>query len=67
MKFLKFKSNFKNMKKKIIVTGGSGFIGSNFLNIMVPKYKNFKFFNIDKLTYAGKVKNTEKFKKLQIF
>jgi dTDP-glucose 4,6-dehydratase len=65
MKFLKFKSNFKNMKKKIIVTGGSGFIGSNFLNIMVPKYKNFKFFNIDKLTYAGKVKNTEKINNLK--
>ena len=45
------------MIRKILVTGGCGFIGSNFLNIMVPKYKNIKFLNIDKLTYAGKIDN----------
>ena len=37
----------------IIVTGGAGFIGSNFLNMFVPRYKNTKFVNVDKLTYAG--------------
>ncbi len=45
------------MINRILVTGGCGFIGSNFLNIMVPKYKKTKFFNIDKLTYAGKSEN----------
>ena len=45
------------MIKKILVTGGCGFIGSNFLNIMVPKYKKIRFLNIDKLTYAGKLDN----------
>ena len=48
------------MIRRILVTGGCGFIGSNFLNIMVPKYKNIKFHNIDKLTYAGKTKNLNK-------
>ena len=50
------------MIKKILITGGCGFIGSNFLNIMVPKYKNIKFLNIDNLTYAGKKKNLKKIK-----
>ena len=50
------------MIRKILVTGGCGFIGSNFLNIMVPKYKNIKFLNIDKLTYAGKIDNLKRSK-----
>ncbi len=60
------------MIRKILVTGGCGFIGSNFLNIMVPKYKNIKFLNIDKLTYSGKIdnivniKNSKNYKFLKI-
>jgi len=46
-----------NFKETIIVTGGAGFIGSNFLNLMVPRYKNNLFVNIDCLTYAGDLKN----------
>ena len=53
------------MVNKILVTGGSGFIGSNFLNLMVPKYNKTKFLNIDKLTYAGKVENSKRIKKLK--
>ncbi len=52
------------MIKKILVTGGCGFIGSNFLNIMVSKYKRVKFLNIDKLTYAGNLNNLKKINKL---
>lgn len=37
----------------ILVTGVCGFIGSNFINYMVNKYKNYKFIGIDALTYAG--------------
>ncbi|MDH7568053.1 MAG: dTDP-glucose 4,6-dehydratase [Armatimonadota bacterium] len=37
----------------ILVTGGAGFIGSNFLNLMVPRYPQHCFVNVDKLTYAG--------------
>ena len=42
---------------KIIVTGGAGFIGSNFLNYMVKKYPEYLFINFDKLTYAGNLEN----------
>ena len=45
------------MKKGILVSGGAGFIGSNFLLYMVPKYKDYVFVNLDKLTYAGNLEN----------
>jgi dTDP-glucose 4,6-dehydratase len=38
---------------KIAVTGGSGFIGANFLKLMVPRHPRHQFFNLDKLTYAA--------------
>ncbi len=38
---------------KIIVTGGAGFIGSNFVFYMLNKYPNYQIVCIDKLTYAG--------------
>jgi dTDP-glucose 4,6-dehydratase len=41
----------------IFVTGGAGFIGSNFLNYAVTKYPDTRFVNIDKLTYAGNLDN----------
>ena len=37
----------------ILVTGGAGFIGSNFLNLFVPRYPEHNFINLDKLTYAA--------------
>lgn len=42
---------------KILVTGGAGFIGSNFLNLFVPKYPDYDFINLDKLTYAANLGN----------
>jgi dTDP-glucose 4,6-dehydratase len=42
---------------KILVTGGAGFIGSNFLNYMVNKYDNYYFICLDDLTYAGNYNN----------
>jgi dTDP-glucose 4,6-dehydratase len=39
--------------KKIIVTGGAGFIGSNLLNLLVPKNPDRLFINLDMLTYAA--------------
>lgn len=44
-------------KKRIIVTGGAGFIGSNFLNYAVKRYPNELFINVDCLTYAADIKN----------
>ncbi len=38
---------------KILVTGGAGFIGSNFIYHMIEKYPNYKFVCLDALTYAG--------------
>jgi len=40
---------------KILVTGGAGFIGSNFLQLFTPQYPEHQFINLDKLTYAGNV------------
>jgi len=37
----------------ILVTGAAGFIGSNWLNLMVPRHPNIQFVNFDALTYAG--------------
>lgn len=38
---------------KILVTGGAGFIGANFLNLLVPRHPEHHFVNLDKLTYAA--------------
>ena len=42
---------------KILVTGGAGFIGSNFVRYMVKKYPNYQIVNLDLLTYAGNLEN----------
>lgn len=42
---------------KVLITGGAGFIGSNFVNFMVKKYPDYKFVNLDALTYAGNLEN----------
>lgn len=47
---------------KFLITGGAGFIGSNYLNIMVNKYPKDDFVCLDSLTYAGNFLNLEKIK-----
>ncbi|MBP3967005.1 dTDP-glucose 4,6-dehydratase [Paenibacillus lignilyticus] len=42
---------------KLIVTGGAGFIGSNYLQYMIAKYPGYTFINVDALTYAGNPAN----------
>ncbi len=41
----------------ILITGGAGFIGSNFIPYFINKYPGYKIINLDKLTYAGDLKN----------
>ena len=43
--------------KVVLVTGGAGFIGSNFIHYMFKKYPEYKIINLDKLTYAGNLEN----------
>ncbi|MFA5929108.1 MAG: dTDP-glucose 4,6-dehydratase [Candidatus Margulisiibacteriota bacterium] len=43
--------------KTILITGGAGFIGSNFLRYMLPKYPEYSLINFDALTYAGNLEN----------
>jgi dTDP-glucose 4,6-dehydratase len=42
---------------KLLITGGAGFIGSNFVRYMVNKYPQYKIVNLDLLTYAGNLEN----------
>ncbi|MCL1972720.1 MAG: dTDP-glucose 4,6-dehydratase [Endomicrobia bacterium] len=42
---------------KLLVTGGAGFIGSNFVRHILKKYPKYKIINYDKLTYAGNLDN----------
>ena len=42
---------------KLLVTGGAGFIGSNFVHYILKKYNTYKIVNLDLLTYAGNLEN----------
>ncbi|MBL1278794.1 MAG: dTDP-glucose 4,6-dehydratase [Fluviicola sp.] len=46
-----------NYNKNILITGGAGFIGSHLVRLMVNKYPDYRIINLDKLTYAGNLKN----------
>ena len=60
---------------KILITGGAGFIGSNFIFYMLDKYPDYQLICLDKLTYAGNLSTLKsvmdnpdfRFVKLDIF
>ena len=53
MKFL------KNLMKKILITGGAGFIGAHVVKHFVKKYSEYQIINLDCLTYAAEPKNLQ--------
>jgi dTDP-glucose 4,6-dehydratase len=44
-------------EKKILITGGAGFIGSHLVRLFVKKYPQYRIVNLDALTYAGNLEN----------
>ena len=48
----------------ILITGAAGFIGSHVIRLMVHKYPNYNFVNLDLLTYAGNLENTKNLESL---
>ncbi|MCU6793454.1 dTDP-glucose 4,6-dehydratase [Paenibacillus sp. WQ 127069] len=47
----------QNQHPILLVTGGAGFIGSNFIHYMIAKHPSYKIINLDSLTYAGNLDN----------
>ena len=43
--------------KNVLVTGGAGFIGSNYINYILEERDDYNIINLDKLTYAGNLEN----------
>jgi len=46
-------------QRKLLVTGGAGFIGSCFIRHILSKHKDYRVINLDALTYAGNIENLD--------
>ncbi len=51
------------MLKKVLITGGAGFIGSHLIRLFVTKYPDYEIINLDCLTYAGNLENLKDIEK----
>lgn len=49
------------IEKNLLITGGAGFIGCNFINDFLEKYPNYRLINLDKLTYAANMEELKTF------
>ncbi|WP_027327697.1 dTDP-glucose 4,6-dehydratase [Helicobacter pametensis] len=47
--------------RNILITGGAGFIGSNFIHYFLTTHPHYRIYNLDLLTYAGKIENMSEF------
>ena len=47
----------RKMSETILITGGAGFIGANFIPYFMEQHPQYKIVNLDKLTYAGNLAN----------
>ena len=45
--------------KRVLVTGGAGFIGSNFVHYALATHQDWQVTTLDKLTYAGRIENLD--------
>src|SRR5689334_8587489 len=48
--------------RNLLITGGAGFIGSNFVHYMLEQYPDYRLVVYDKLTYAGRLENLDRVK-----
>jgi dTDP-glucose 4,6-dehydratase len=48
---------------RLLITGGAGFIGSNFVRYIIDRYPDYRVINLDKLTYAGNLENLAGFER----
>jgi len=53
----------KHDNQTLLITGGAGFIGSNFIPYFLEKYQEYNLINLDLLTYAGNLENLKKYEK----
>ena len=59
--------SYQMCDKNILVTGGAGFIGSNFVPYFVENNEEYHLVNLDALTYAGNLENVKEVEKPQLF
>jgi dTDP-glucose 4,6-dehydratase len=57
--FIRLINSLKELIMKLLVTGGAGFIGSNFIHYIIREHSQWEITNLDKLTYAGNLENLQ--------